>query len=94
MRVSALLIALIALAPGAGFAAGPDRAGVEPRPAANCPQTTSHVATQKTPYRGGRLQPQKLTELPPATTYMAVYRRIAGCEEPLTMAEYRNSRRR
>jgi hypothetical protein len=92
MRLSALLIALIALAPGAAVAASPqDKASVEPAPAANCPQTTSHVATQ---YRGRRLQPQKLTELPPATTYMAVYRRIAGCDAPLTMVEYRNPRRR
>jgi hypothetical protein len=38
--------------------------------------------------------PKKLTELPPATTYMAVYRHIGTCEAPLTMAEYRNPRRR
>jgi hypothetical protein len=38
--------------------------------------------------------PKKLTELPPATTYMAVYRHIGACEAPLTMAEYRNPRRR
>jgi hypothetical protein len=40
------------------------------------------------------LQPQKLTELPPATPYMAVYRHIGGCNAPLTMVEYRNPRRR
>ena len=40
------------------------------------------------------LRPQKLTELPPATTYMAVYRHIGGCNAPLTMVEYRNTRQR
>jgi hypothetical protein len=40
------------------------------------------------------LKPRKLTELPPATTYMAVFRHIDGCEVPLTMVEYRNSGRR
>ena len=40
------------------------------------------------------LRPQKLTELPPATGYMAVYRHIGGCNAPLTMVEYRNPRRR
>ena len=94
MRVPALLIGLIALAPGAGWAASPQDKPAADRPAAACPKTTSHVATDKTPYRGERLQPHKLTDLPPATTYMAVYRQIAGCEAPLTMVEYRNPRRR
>jgi hypothetical protein len=40
------------------------------------------------------LRPQKLTKLPPATGYMAVYRHIGGCNAPLTMVEYRNLRRR
>jgi hypothetical protein len=64
--------------------------------ATDCRQTTSYVAGQGSPgiYRGRRLAPQKLTELPPATAYMAVYRRIGGCEAPLTMVEYRNPRGR
>ena len=40
------------------------------------------------------LRPQKLTELPRATTYMAVDRHIGGCNAPLTIVEYRNPRRR
>jgi hypothetical protein len=62
--------------------------------AANCPQTAAHVAAEKAPYHGQKLAPHKLTDLPPATTYMAVYRRIDGCEAPLTMADYRNPRQR
>jgi hypothetical protein len=35
-----------------------------------------------------------LTRLPPAQTFMAVDRRIAGCPAPLTLSDYRGSRRR
>ena len=69
------------------------RAALE-RLKAQCPQTTSHLAEQGGLYRGERLAPRKLTELPPATTYMAVFRHIGSCEAPLTMIEYRNPKRR
>ena len=90
MRVSALLAALIISAPAIAADAGqPGQA-----PAANCPHTTSYLADKSGLYQGKPLTPRKLTELPPATTYMAVYRHIGGCEAPLTMVEYRNPRRR
>jgi hypothetical protein len=56
----------------------------------SCPRTTSHYAwdTSKP------LAPHKLTELPPGKAYMAVYRRIDGCEFPMTMVEYRTQGRR
>jgi hypothetical protein len=44
-------------------------------------------------YGGAPLTPQKLTELPPAIGYMAVHRTVDGCENPLTMVEYRTGRR-
>jgi hypothetical protein len=51
-----------------------------------CARTTSHYAIDPdTP-----LKPQKLTELPSGRTYMAVYRKIDGCEFPMTMVEYRS----
>lgn len=56
----------------------------------DCPRTSGYIADR----RGKPLAPKKLTELPPAITYMAVYRHIGGCEAPLTMADYRNARRR
>jgi hypothetical protein len=59
-----------------------------------CSRTTSHLADTNGLYRGQRLAPRKLTELPSATAYMAVYRHIGDCEAPLTMVEYRNPRRR
>ena len=59
-----------------------------------CPRTSSYLADQSGLYRGKPLTPRKLTELPPATTYMAVYRHFGTCEAPLTMVEYRQAPRR
>jgi hypothetical protein len=56
-----------------------------------CQRTTSHYAVVD---RTKALTPHKLTELPPGKTYMAVYRRIDGCEFPMTMVEYRTQGRR
>ena len=56
-----------------------------------CPETPMSVA------RKMGTQPPKaipLNKLPPAQTFMAVDRRIAGCPAPLTMTDYRNPRRR
>ena len=53
-----------------------------------------YVAGANGIYRGEPLAPQKLTELPPATVYMAVARHIDGCDAPLTMVDYRLPRRR
>ena len=89
MRVPIVLAALILSAPAA--AAGPQ---MPKSPAANCPRTTSYLADQSGMHQGKPLTPKKLTELPPATTYMAVLRVINGCEAPLTLTEYRNPRRR
>jgi hypothetical protein len=60
-----------------------------PKPTgSDCPKTTSYLADASGLYRGPRLRPRKLTELPPGTAYMAVYRRIGRCEAPLTMSDY------
>ena len=45
----------------------------------NCPRTTSVYAWR----HGEPLSPRKLTQLPPANAYSAVYRRIGGCEVPV-----------
>ena len=58
--------------------------------APSCPRTTKYYAWR----RGEPLKPKKLTELPPATTYMAVVRQIGGCDAPLTEIEYRGGNRR
>ena len=94
MRVPAALLAFAISGVAASAAAAPVQSSDTPaaRPASNCPRVTSYHATGD--YRGQKLVPKKLTELPPAATYMAVYRHIGTCEAPLTMAEYRNPRRR
>jgi hypothetical protein len=95
MRTYAALLALAIIAPAtsAGAAAAQDvkTGSVQ---AANCPRTSSYLAEKIGAYRGKPLAPRKLTELPPGTAFIAVYRHIGDCEAPLTMVEYRNPRRR
>ena len=66
-----------------------DKAPATGSPKANCPQTTSYLAEQSSLYRGPGVAPKKLNQLPAATGYMAVYRKIGGCEVPLTFSDYR-----
>ena len=88
-------MALFALAVAVpAIAAGPKSANAAARPSVQCPKTSSYVAGETGIYRGQPIAPKKLTELPPAKGYMAVYRRVDGCEYPMTMVEYRNPRRR
>jgi hypothetical protein len=87
MRLSISLLALAILLPAAAFAAPPRTVGADHQ--RTCPRTTEQVAEQPTIDGGRRLAPQKLTQLPGARAYMAVYRRIEGCEAPLTMVDYR-----
>ena len=48
---------------------------------AYCPRTTSYYA-----YRSSEpLKPRKLTELPPANAFAAVYRHIGRCEAPIVV---------
>jgi hypothetical protein len=53
----------------------------------NCRKTTSYHAELGS-WRGDPVAPRKLTDLPPAESYKAVYRTVNGCEEPMTVAEY------
>jgi hypothetical protein len=63
------------------------------RSSASCPHAKSYVAQDRGVYRGEKLVPRKLTELPPGVGYMAVLREIGGCDAPLTMVEYRRPHR-
>ena len=67
--------------------------GASVQPSHVCRKAESYVAGASGVYRGGSLRPRKLTELPPATAYMAVERFVNGCEAPLTVADYRKSQR-
>lgn len=52
-----------------------------PTPSGQCPRTTNYQA-----WHGGKpLRPRRLTELPPANAYSAVYRHIGGCEAPIVV---------
>ncbi len=65
----------------------PSAAQLQPQ-SSNCPRATGYFALQ----RGNRVKPHKLTELPDANFYSAVYRRIDGCEVPIVV-KYRVSGR-
>ena len=93
MRVPLILAALAVLTSSATVAAKPTPEQMA-RLKAQCPRTTSYLADESGLYQGKPLAPRKLTELPPATAYMAVYRLVGVCEYPMTMAEYRNPRAR
>lgn len=96
MRVTSAFVFLALALPAPALAAS---LGALPSAASqsgtgNCPRTSPYLADKSSMYRGAPLAPKRLNQLPPGTTYMAVYRRIDGCEVPLTMVEYRNPRRR
>ena len=61
---------------------------------AQCPPTAAQMAADRARKQGGGELFRKLTDLPPGQTFMAVYRLKDGCEDPMTMVEYRNGKRR
>ena len=92
MRIAPILL-LVAM-PAPAMAADPSPAASATNPAPHCPRTSSYLADKSSLNRAPPLAPRKLTELPPAAGYMAVYRQIGGCDAPLTMVEYRRVQRR
>jgi hypothetical protein len=87
--------ALIAAVPAVSSAQTPG-SDVKPGPLSGheCKKTTTYQANGGAVLRSQPPGPKKLAELPPATTYMAVYRVINGCDAPLTLVEYRRFGRR
>jgi len=75
--MSLLLVAML------GASAGPaaDMPAINPKAnqAASCPATSRYEASR----RGKTPKAQRLTELPDADLYKAVYRRIGRCEAPI-----------
>lgn len=53
--------------------------------ARGCPETPMSLARK----RGAKPEAQRLGELPPAQTFMAVDRRVDGCAAPMLMREAR-----
>ena len=101
MRAAMIMLALAMCATAAP--AGPSQTGavqvprtpkpLESRSPDDCPRATSYFAGSGSSYRGDRIAPQKLAELPPAVGFMAVYRTQDGCADPMTVVEYRTGRR-
>lgn len=89
MRVPLAMLALAISVPAAAadVAVSHGKAAADLHSAPVCRHDTQYLAGGSSLYRGKRLMPQKLTELPPATPFMAVLRHIGGCDAPLTMVE-------
>ena len=75
-----LLAVLLSVAAPTPAVAQPDATLPAPN-SSRCPRTTRYEAW----HQGKALQPRKLTELPPANAYSAVYRHIGGCEAPIVV---------
>ena len=96
MRLLFPILALPLLVPAATSAQTPAPTVESPENAArpiaatgsNCRKTTSYRAELGSAWRGDPVAPRKLTDLPAAESYKAVYRTVDGCEEPMTVAEY------
>ncbi|MEO8454007.1 MAG: hypothetical protein ABI454_02510 [Sphingomicrobium sp.] len=77
----AILVLLPTAAAAVGLQGAPATKGAASPSTAECLRTTSYYA-----YRQGEpLKPRKLTELPPANAYSAVYRHIGRCEAPIVV---------
>jgi hypothetical protein len=86
-----LLLTVVLFAASAAAEPARDMPTINPAPeAAFCPETPMSLARKL-----GKRPPEAvpLAKLPPAKTFMAVDRRIAGCPAPLTMSDYRRVRR-
>ena len=106
MRLPLIVAALVISVPASSEAPAPsshatDASGrasaavpTDPRKIAKCRPTRTHFAHSESVWPDGPVRPKELGELPPATGYMAVYRTVGGCEEPMTMVEYRSGARR
>ena len=87
-----LLFTVALFAASAAAQPARDMPVVNPAPqGALCPETPMSLARKM-----GKSPPRAipLSKLPPAQTFMAVDRRVNGCPAPLTMVDYRNTRRR
>jgi hypothetical protein len=86
-----LLFTVTLFAASAAAEPARDMPVLDPMPAgALCPETPMSLARKM-----GKRPPSAipLSKLPPAQTFMAVDRRVDGCEAPLTMTSYRRTRR-
>ena len=87
------LILAALMIPASSVAAGTRPIAAPGPPRSDCPPTVAQQVAKQ--MREGKPQLfHRIVELPPATGYAAVYRHDSnGCEDPLTMIEYRRTSR-
>jgi hypothetical protein len=86
-----LLVVVLAMV-GSAHVVTPPPAGQGTAAGDKCANATSHLAGKPAVLRGDPSKPQKLTELPDAQTYAAVYRVVNGCAVPVLYREVREVR--
>ena len=86
-----LLAALLAMA-GSIHVVSPPPAGQSAGNEDKCANAAAHLAGKQAVLRGDPNKPQKLTELPDAQTFAAVYRVVNGCAVPVLYREVREVR--
>ena len=85
-----LLFTVALFAASAAAEPARDMPVLDPTPAgALCPETPMSLARKM----GRKPRAIPLSKLPPAQAFMAVDRRVDGCEAPLTMVNYRRANR-
>ena len=87
-----LLAAVYAMAGSAHVVTPPPSPAQGVLGADKCANATSHLAGKPVVFHGDPTKPQKLTELPDAQTYAAVYRVVDGCAVPVLYREVREVR--
>ncbi len=86
------LAALLAMAGAIHVVTPPPPAGQSAADEDQCANVTAHLAGKPEALRGNPNKPQKLTELPDAQTFAAVYRVVNGCAVPVLYREVREVR--
>jgi hypothetical protein len=86
-----LLVVLLALA-APTHVVTPPPAGQSAVTEDRCANATAHQAGKRAVLRGDPSKPQKLTELPDAQAFAAVYRVVNGCAVPVLYREFREVR--
>lgn len=87
-----LLAAVFAMAGSAHVVTPPSSPAQGALGTDKCVNATNHYAGKTSIYRGDPAKPRKLTELPQAETYAAVYRVVDGCAVPVLYREVREVR--
>ncbi|WP_395621969.1 hypothetical protein [Sphingomonas daechungensis] len=86
------LLALLGIAAAAHVVTPPSPLSPGPLGKDKCANATSHQAGDPAALKGDPAKPRKLTELPNAQSYAAVYRLVDGCAVPVLYRDVREVR--